>query len=75
MPIRSALACLDGFDVEHAAFHFLADDLVAIAQVLGVGGQQFVGQVIGLAHGLGRLGRTLDRHGLRQLRFPQRARC
>jgi hypothetical protein len=33
---------------------------------------KLVGQVRGLLHGLGGLGRALDRHRLRQLGFPQR---
>jgi hypothetical protein len=46
--------------------------LVGVAQVPGVGGQQLVREVVGLAHGLRRLGRALDRHGLRELRLPER---
>ena len=59
-------------DVEDAALHLLADHLVAVAQVLGVGGQQFVGEVIGVAHRGGGLGRALDGDRLRQLGFPER---
>jgi hypothetical protein len=41
-------------------------------QVFGVGFQKLVGQVIGIAHRLGRLLRPLDRDRLGKLGFPKR---
>ena len=56
VPIKIGIGLFDRFDIKHAALHFLADHLVAVAQVLGVGCQQLVGQIIGIAHGGGGLG-------------------
>src|SRR5690606_29123164 len=59
------ISAFDCLDVEDAPLHFPADLPVGTAEILGIAGKEIVGEVARLAHGVGRLARSMDRHRLR----------
>ena len=67
---QRAVGLGDGLDVEHPAFYLLAGLDIRLAQILGVGTQQVIGQVRGCGHRLGRVARAVDGQRLCELLAP-----